>query len=60
MKRNEGKYDVVNKLPKGAMLVKDYADSVGIKENTVYSQIARKTAKFKIVIYYERNFVIPE
>ncbi len=59
MKRNEGKYDVVDTLPKGAMLVKDYAASKGIKEPAVYNQYARNTADFSIVIYIERNFIVP-
>ena len=59
MKRNEGKYEVVEKLPKNAMLVKDYAKSQNIGESAVYNQYARNTATFKIVIYFERNFIVP-
>lgn len=59
MKRNEGKYPVVTKLPKNAVLVKDYATSNSIVESAVYNQIKRGKAKFKIVIFFERNFVVP-
>lgn len=59
MKRNEGKYDVVTKLPANAQLVKEYAKDKGIGEPAVYNQYSRGTAKFSIVIYFERNFIIP-
>jgi hypothetical protein len=59
MKRNEGKYPVVNTLPNNAQLVKDYARDNNIGEPAVYNQYARGTAKFTIVIYFERNFIIP-
>ena len=61
MKRNEGKYEVVHKLPKGAVLVKDYANRQGVKEPAIYNRYARKGAAsgFKIVIYIERNFIVP-
>ena len=60
MKRNEGKYPIVDVLPPGAMLVKDYADLHGIKEPALYNRVARNTADFEIVIYYERNFIVPQ
>jgi hypothetical protein len=59
MKRNEGKYPIVDKLPKGAQLVKDYAKTLGIGEPAIYNQYTRGTANFTIVIYFERNFIIP-
>lgn len=59
MKRNEGKYPTVNKLPKEAILVKDYAKGLNVGESAIYNQFARGTAKFKIVIYVERNFIVP-
>lgn len=58
-KKNEGKYDVVDKLPKNAVLVKDYAESKGVKEPAIYNRYARGTADFKIIIYFERNFILP-
>lgn len=63
-KRNEGKYEVVDKLPDGAILVKDYADQECVKEPAIYNRYARaleegKQLPFTIVIYYERNFIIP-
>lgn len=60
MKRNEGKYPVIEKLPKNAVLVKQYAKNNNVGESAIYNQYARGTAKFKIVIYVERNFIIPE
>lgn len=63
MKRNEGKYEVVDKLPKGAVLVKDYAESESVKEPAIYNRYARalksgETPPFKIIIYVERNFIV--
>lgn len=58
MKRNEGKYPIVDVLPPGAMLVKDYADLHGIKEPALYNRLKRGTADFEIVIYFERNFIV--
>lgn len=59
MKRNEGKYKVVDKLPKNAKLVKEYAKENNVGESAIYNQLARGKAQFEIVIYFERNFVIP-
>lgn len=63
-KRNEGKYEVVNTLPDNAILVKDYATQEHVKEPAIYNRYARaiqdgKPLPFRIVIYVERNFVIP-
>jgi hypothetical protein len=63
-KRNEGKYNVVDELPKGAILVKEYADQEHVKEPAIYNRYARalkegKVLPFRIVIYFERNFIIP-
>jgi hypothetical protein len=59
MKRNEGKYPIVDKLPAKAQLVKNYAKAKGIGEPAIYNQYSRKTADFTIVIYFERNFIVP-
>jgi hypothetical protein len=64
MKRNEGKYQVVNKLPKTAQLVKDYAKVQNVLESAIYNRYSRalkdgKPLPFKLVIYFERNFIIP-
>lgn len=59
MKRNEGKYPVVDKLPAKAVLVKDYAKLKNVGEPAIYNQYSRGTAPFTIVIYFERNFIIP-
>jgi hypothetical protein len=62
-KRNEGKYEVVNDLPDNAILVKDYATQEQVKEPAIYNRYARaiadgKPLPFRIVIYYERNFIV--
>jgi len=62
-KRNEGKYEVVDKLPKKAIFVKDYAEQLGIGQPAIYNRYFRALKKgqnpdFKIVIYLERNFII--
>ena len=64
MKRNEGKYPIVPKLPANAVLVKDYAKQENVLESAIYNRYYRaiengKQPPFSIVIYYERNFVIP-
>lgn len=59
-KRNEGKYVIVDKLPKDAVLVKEFAEQEGVKEPAIYNRYSRGTADFKIVIYFERNFIVPE
>lgn len=59
MKRNEGKYEVVNKLPKGAQLVKEYAAASNVLPSALYNRLARGKAQFKIVIYYGQNFIVP-
>jgi hypothetical protein len=59
MPQNEGKYPVVTKLPKGAVLVKEYAKMKGVSQAALYMKYSRKAADFKIIIYYERNFIVP-
>ena len=59
MKRNEGKYPVYEKLPKNAVLVKDFAKSKNVGESAIYNQYSRGKADFKIIIYFERNFIVP-
>jgi hypothetical protein len=64
MKRNEGKYQVIDKLPKNAQLVKDYAKDQNVLESAIYNRYYRAIEKgdtppFQIVIYFERNFIIP-
>lgn len=60
MKRNAGKYRVVEKLPKGAMTVKQYADQKGINQATPYLQWKRGNADFEIIIFVGINFIIPK
>lgn len=59
MKRNEGKYPIVEKLPKNAILVKEYAKQLNVGESAIYNRYTRGKADFKIIIYFERNFIIP-
>ena len=64
MKRNEGKYPIVQKLPKNAQLVKDYAKSENVLESAIYNRYSRaleagKQPPFKIVLFIERNFIVP-
>lgn len=63
MKRNEGKYDVYDELPAKAMLVKDYAKKEKVGEPAIYNRYQRaleagEQPPFKIIIYFERNFII--
>jgi hypothetical protein len=58
MRKNE--YTTVDKLPPGAILVKDFAEQEGVKEPALYNRLKRGTADFYIVIYYERNFIVPQ
>jgi hypothetical protein len=59
MKRNSGKYKVVDKLPLGAMTVSEFAASEGISQSYVYKKIQRNTADYKIVVFKTMNFVVP-
>jgi hypothetical protein len=61
-KQNEGKYKIVDKLPKGAILVKEYAALQNVGEPAIYNRYARaleagKDPGFEIIIFYERNFI---
>lgn len=62
-KQNEGKYKIVDKLPKGAILVKEYAALQNVGEPAIYNRYTRaikegKELPFEIVIYFERNFIV--
>jgi len=59
MKRNLGKYKEVEKLPKEAMTVSEYAASNNISQSYVYKMIERNNATYQIVIFKTMNFVIP-
>jgi hypothetical protein len=63
-KQNEGKYRIVESLPDNAVLVKDYAKYQNVGEPAIYNRYARaldagKDPGFEIVIFIERNFIIP-
>lgn len=57
MKRNTGKYEIVEQLPLDAMTVSDYAADKNMSQSNVYKKIARKTADYKIVVFKTMNFV---
>jgi hypothetical protein len=59
MKRNEGKYRLVEQLPDNAMTVTEYATCNNISQSNVYKKIERKTANYEIVIFKTMNFIIP-
>lgn len=62
MKRNVNKYENVDKLPKGAKTVRDYAEANVMTVQNVYNILARKgkDAGFKIVTFNTFNFVVEE
>lgn len=59
MKKNFGKYEIVEMLPPNAVTVKEYADKAGISTSYVYKQFKQKKNKFKIVVFQTINFIIP-
>lgn len=59
MKRNEGKYEEVQKLPTSAMTISEYSRTNNISQSYVYKKVERGTADYKIVIFKTMNFVIP-
>jgi len=65
-----GKYKHLNKLPKGAMKVKEYAEREMITEQYVYNKVRKgENHNFEIVVYVGetdrptaicgRNYVVP-
>lgn len=59
MKKNVGKYPVVDKLPTNAITVKQYADSKEVSTSYIYKLIREEKADFKIVVFQTINFIIP-
>lgn len=59
MKRNTGKYQVVDQLPAEAMTVSDYAAYANMSQSNIYKKIARNKADYKIVVFKTMNFVVP-
>ncbi len=52
-------YEKVDKLPAGAMTVKEYADECGYSTTSyIYYLVKRGKADFKIVICQGNNFVV--
>lgn len=60
MKPNVNKYEQVEKLPKNAMTVKQYADNKGISTSYIYKLLKDKKADFKMVVFQTINFIIPK
>lgn len=60
MKPNINKYETVERLPKNAMTVKQYAASKEITTSYIYKLIKEKKADFKMVVFQSINFVIPK
>ncbi len=59
MKRNKGKYRIVEELPINAMSVPAYAAHIDCLPQNIYNMLSRGTAQFEIVIFQGFNFVIP-
>lgn len=57
---NDNRYKEVRKLPKGAIKVKTYADSIGVSTSLIYHRLTREVANYKIVKFQDINFVIPD
>lgn len=60
MKPNINKYEIVDKLPKNAVTVKQYADGKGISTSYIYKLLKDKKADFKMVVFQTINFIIPK
>lgn len=60
MKPNINKYETVDKLPKNAMTVKQYADENKISTSYIYKLLREKKNDFKIVVFQTVNFIIPK
>lgn len=56
----DGKYPIVNQLPKNAVTVKKYADDNGISTSYIYKQVKDGNPDFKIVVFQTINFVVPK
>lgn len=59
MKKNISKYPSVERLPKNALTVKNYADNNECSTSYIYKLVKEKKAKFKIVTFQTVNFIIP-
>ena len=61
MKKNNGKYREVNKLPSNAITVAQYANNNNFTTNYVYNQIktGKHIGKFEVVVFQTFNFIIP-
>lgn len=51
-------YTVVDKLPKGAIRVSEYAKQRNCSHSLIYKEIARGKAKFKLVQFHGINWVV--
>lgn len=59
MKKNNGKYTEVEKLPLNACTVAEYAAKNNMSQSNVYKKIERKKADYKIIVFQTINFVVP-
>lgn len=59
MKRNNGKYTEVKKLPPQAQTVKTYAEANNISTAYVYKLIREGKNKFQIIVFQGVNFILP-
>jgi len=60
MKQNVNKYPNVERLPKSAQSVGEYAKHQGITPSHVYKRYRLGQGGFKIVVFKTLNFVIPK
>ena len=57
---NLDKYEIVEKLPKGAKPVADYCKEQGYTTSNLYNRVRyKKNKKYKVVVFQGFNFVIP-
>jgi hypothetical protein len=60
MKKNIGKYEEVNRLPKTALSVSDYCYREGYSTSNLYNQYRKnKNRAYKIVVFQGFNFIVP-
>lgn len=58
MKRNKGKYREVDRLPKEAMTITEFAAHRNISLSYVYHRFTRGRADYEIVTFKTMNFVL--
>jgi len=53
-------YPVVDSLPPGAMTVSEYCNMKDISTSVFYMRLKRGTANYKVVVFQNINFVLPD